>query len=124
MADEVFLVLSGPIAHHTLPRLCERVRALLLRTEAPLVICDVGALLEPDAGTIDALARLQLTVRRMGREMLLLDAAGELRDLLALTGLSDVVPCAELPLEPRRQAEQREPAGRVEEERDPGDPVA
>jgi ABC-type transporter Mla MlaB component len=106
-----------------LPRLCDRLRGLLLASEADLVGCGVGNIGEVDAATIDALARLQLTVRRMGREMLVLDASGELRDLLALTGLSDVVPCAELPLEPRRQAEQREPPLRIEEERDAADPI-
>lgn len=76
-----------------------------------------------DAGTIDAMARMQLTARRLGRRVRLLDASGELKDLLALTGLSDVVPCEELSLEARRHAEQREPASGIEEEGDPADPT-
>jgi hypothetical protein len=46
-----------------------------------------------------------------------------LKDLLALTGLSDVVPLAPAsPPEPRGQAEQRKPAPGIEEEADSTDP--
>jgi ABC-type transporter Mla MlaB component len=121
----IVLVLSGPIARAAVPRLCERVRVLLERSDADLVVCDVGALMEADAVTLDALARLQLTARRLGRRVRVLDACGQLQDLLALSGLTGVVPlCAELSLKARGQAEQREPAGGVEEEGDPADPVA
>jgi ABC-type transporter Mla MlaB component len=121
----IVLVLSGPIDRAHVDRLCRRVLGLLERTDADLVICDVGQLADPDAGTVEALCRLQLTARRLGRKMELLDARGEVRDLLAMTGLSGVVPpCADLPLEPSGQAEQREQARGIEEERDPADPVA
>jgi ABC-type transporter Mla MlaB component len=120
----IVFVFSGPIARADVPLLCERVRVLLEGSHADLIVCDVGALLEPDAVTIDVLARLRLTARRLGRRVGLLDACGELQDLLTLTGLSDVVPpCEELVLEPGRQTEQREPAGGVEEEGDPPDPI-
>jgi ABC-type transporter Mla MlaB component len=121
----IVLVLSGSIARADVPLLCERVRVLLEGTHADLVVCDVGALVDPDAVTIDVLARLRLTARRLGRRVGLLDACGELQDLLALTGLSDVLPpCEELALEPGGQTEQREPAGGVEEEADPAEPIA
>jgi hypothetical protein len=103
------------------------------------LMCDVGDVAEPDADTIDALARLQLLALRVGVRFRFSDACEELRDLLALTGLADVLPC-EQPLcdpprratsggssssvEPLGQAEQREHALRVEEERDPRDPRA
>lgn len=121
----IVLLITGPIARSTLPRLCERVRMLLGHRDAELIVCDVSALVETDAVTVDALARLQLTARRLGRRVQLLDARGELQGLLTLTGLTDLVPpCAELPLEPRGEAEEREPARGVEEERDPADPAA
>ena len=124
-AAPIVLVLTGPIRPPTLPILCDRIRRLLeTYDEGDVVLCDVGALRDTDAGTIDALARLQLTVRRMGREMHLLEADAALRELLEFSGLRDAVPCAELPLEPGRHAEQREPPVGVQEERDPGDPVA
>ena len=78
---------------------------------------------EPDAETIGVVARLYLTAGRTGRGVRLLDLSGELNELLALAGLSDVVSCEELVLEPGRQTEQREPPRGVQEERDPADPV-
>ena len=83
------------------------------------------ALADPDAVTVDALARMQLTARRAGRRVHLRHACGELQDLLVLMGLGEVLPCGAVSgLEPRGQAEQREQARRVEEEGDSGDPLA
>ncbi len=122
--SSIVLVLSGPVPPDDVLTLCDRVGRLLHRTEADLMICDVGALDDPDAATVDLVARLQLTARRLGRRVRLLDACGELQDLIELTGLSDFVPFSgELPLDARREAEQREPPGGIEEEADPGDPV-
>jgi hypothetical protein len=101
---------------------CEGVRALLEAADVELVVCDVGRVSHPDLGTVDALARLQLTARRCGRQVLLRRARLELEGLLALTGLSDVL--SSLSVEPRGQAEQGEPPRGLEEERDPGDPIA
>jgi ABC-type transporter Mla MlaB component len=122
---ETVLVISGPIDRSAIAGLCERTRVLLERSDADLVVCDVGALLDPDVVTVEALARLQLTARRMGRQVRILGACAELADLLTLSGLSEIVPpCPELPLESRGQVEQREPASGIEEERDPADPIA
>lgn len=117
------VVISGPITGAPIAGLCERVRQALERSGAGLVVCDIGALVDPDAATVDAVARLQLTARRLGGQVRLLDACAELQELLALAGLDDVVPCAPSGLEPRGQAEEREQAGGVEEEADPGDPT-
>ena len=102
------LVLSGPIAREDIPGLCERARVLLEVSDADLFVCDVGRLEDPDAAAVDALARLQLTARRLGRRVWLRDACGELRDLLAFVGLDDVMPCADSGLESRREAEEGE----------------
>ena len=103
--------------------MCERVRFLLQASHSDHVICDVGAVANPDAGTVEALARMQLTARRLGGRLMLRNACGELRDLLTLSGLRDVLPCDELRLETWGHAEEREPASGVEEERDPADPT-
>ena len=71
----------------------------------------MGAIIQPDAGTVDALARFQLVARRAGRQVRLAHASPELRGLLAFMGLETV-----LPLEPERQAEEREDPVGVEEE--------
>jgi ABC-type transporter Mla MlaB component len=118
------VVLSGRIARADIPALCERVRVLLEGSDAELVICDVGALVDPDAVMVDALTRLQLTARRLGRRVRLRDACGELQGLLALMGLGDVLPLgASSGAEPRGQAEEREQPRGVQEEADPADPA-
>jgi hypothetical protein len=66
------------------------------------IVCDVGAL-APDVAAVDALARLQLTARRLGYEIRLRDASVDLQDLLDFVGLSDV-----LRVEAGGQAEERE----------------
>ena len=88
------LVMIGPIAREGIPALCERTRMLLEGCDAGRIACDVGALAEPDVVTIDGLARLQLTARRLGYRVELRRACGELEELLVLTGLGDVLPCA------------------------------
>lgn len=124
-SNTIVLVVDGRIARADLPKLCEQVRALLESSDAELVVCDVGALVDPDAVTVDALARLQLTARRLARRVRIIRPCDELQELLALTGLVEVVPLdARLPLEARGQTEEREEAGRVEEEVRPRDPTA
>jgi ABC-type transporter Mla MlaB component len=76
----------GPVSRDAIPALCERARRLLERCDAGPVACDVAALAEPDAVTIDALARLQLTARRLGYRVELRRAGEELEGLLMLAG--------------------------------------
>ena len=74
-----------------IPHLCESARERLATSDAGVVICDAHALTDPDAVAIDALARLQLTAKRVGRELQLRDACSELQELIALAGLSEVL---------------------------------
>jgi anti-anti-sigma regulatory factor len=48
-------------------------------------------LADPDLRTIDALARIQLSARRLGRELRLRNASSELAELLDLAGLRGVI---------------------------------
>ena len=81
-----------------------------------IVVCDVGALVEADAACVGVLARMQLVARRVGSELHLRNTPPALKELIGLLGLREVL-CAPLSLEARRQSEQREEAGAVEEER-------
>jgi ABC-type transporter Mla MlaB component len=81
----------GPIARSDLPGLCDRVCALLEGSHAGVALCDVRGV-EPDAVTIDALARLQLAARRHGCQVRLRHASRELLELVAFMGLRDVLP--------------------------------
>jgi hypothetical protein len=86
---------------------------------APIpTVLDVSEL-AADAGTIDALARLQLRARRLGRRVELQGVSDELRDLIGFVGLADV-----LRVEVRGEAEEREDRVRIEEERELDDPTA
>ena len=69
-----------------------------------------------DIGTVDALARLQLTARRRGWRFRLREIPLELRELIELAGLS----CA-LGVEAGGQAEEREERLGVEERVEPDD---
>lgn len=121
----IVLALRGRIARADIPRLCERARVLLEDREAAAVVCDVGSLIEPDAAAVDALARLQLTARRLGHEVRLRHTSQELQNLLSLAGLCRVVPSQTgSGIEPRRQIKEGEEACGVEEEIRPDDPTA
>ena len=76
---------------------------------------DAGSL-PPTAQTVDALARLELAGRRLGRELRLRNASQELQELLAFVGLADA-----LRVEPVGQPEEREQRLGVEEEGQLGD---
>jgi len=67
---------------------------------------------------VEALARLQLAARRKGLDLRLHVVSRELRDLIELAGLTQV-----LGVEPRRQAEEREQRLGVEEEGELGDAI-
>lgn len=71
-------------------------RTITFSVEGPialgdLALCDVRGV-EPDAVTVEALARLQLAARRHGCRVRLLHASRELLDLVAFMGLRDVLP--------------------------------
>jgi anti-anti-sigma regulatory factor len=118
--------IGAPCAAAELPGLRDRLISLIAADDDARFACDVGGLADLDDATLDGLARLQLTARRMGRELQLRNASAELHAMLALVGLCDVLGACDngLRVEPRRQTEQREPPRRVEEEGDPAEPIA
>jgi hypothetical protein len=119
----IVLVLAPPIVRADIRSLCQSVEDVLERHPGDAVICDVGALVDPDLVTVDALARLQLTARRCGTCVTLRNAHVHLRGLLVLTGLAEVVWRGSGSVEAGGEAEEgKYPLG-VEEEADPGDPA-
>jgi ABC-type transporter Mla MlaB component len=85
------LVIGAPIACADVPGLCERVRERAAQSDAEVILCDVRGLVRADVLTVHALARLQLTARRLGRRVRLLDAPPELLDLLRFVGLDEAL---------------------------------
>jgi hypothetical protein len=73
---------------------------------------DVRAI-APDLAAVDAVLRLQLEARRVGEEVVLCGTSSDLRALLDLCGLTEV-----LRVEVSGQSEEREEGVGVEEERE------
>lgn len=84
-------MLDGPLGHSDVPSLCTRLHGLLSAGDADVVVCDVRAL-SADVVTVEALARLQLTARRLGRRISLARASPDLDRLVSFVGLADVLP--------------------------------
>jgi hypothetical protein len=83
--------IRGPIARADLDGLTARVCALLRDAGARgVAICEVEEV-EPDAVTVDALARLQLGARRAGCCVRLRNASPALLELVGFMGLTDVL---------------------------------
>jgi len=86
----ITILIGGPIARSDLPGLCRRVCALLEGCDAAVAVCDVDGI-TADAVTVDALARLQLAAGRHQCRMRLRGASPQLRELVTLMGLRDVL---------------------------------
>jgi ABC-type transporter Mla MlaB component len=89
----IAFAIRGPIATGDVPGLCNRVCALLTAGEVAVevALCDVQGV-QPTAGSVDALARLQLAAKRTGCLVRLRNASPELRHLVDFLGLRDVLP--------------------------------
>jgi ABC-type transporter Mla MlaB component len=88
--QSVAFALGGPITRAELPALSARVCALLDGCGAEVILCDVAEA-DPDAVTLDALARVHLAARRHGCDTRLCGASSELIELLDLAGLRGVL---------------------------------
>lgn len=91
-AEPACLWIYPPVRDTDVARLREQLRALLRESDTAVVLCDVAAVTDPDISTVEALAQLQLTARRLGRFLQLRGPCGKLTELLTWTGLSDVFP--------------------------------
>ena len=119
---KVVLILAGPIDREQVRAICERVRRFLEESGADSLVCDVGAVYEPDLITVEVLTRIQLTANRLGLTVRLGRPGRRLQDLLVLVGLDEVIGLPQrsgLILE--GESEKREEPFRVEEEVKPGD---
>lgn len=90
----VVLRLSGraePGDGEALSRLVDRA---VTEQHAVLVLCHVGAVEPPpDILLVGALAEAQLMAQRLGRRLHLQASGAQLRQLLSLAGLDEVLPC-------------------------------
>ncbi|MEU3978799.1 STAS domain-containing protein [Streptomyces sp. NPDC026672] len=108
------LVLDGRVGKGEVDGVCEVLRGLLGVGGGGVVVCDVSGVGAGGLGTVELLARLELTARRAGGRIRLRAPDPALLALLDLVGLR---------FEMEGQPEQREPPLRVEEEVEPGQPA-
>jgi ABC-type transporter Mla MlaB component len=85
----VAFAIYGPINDIDLCGLDARVCRLFEESPEEVVLCDVAGV-EPDATTVDALARLQLAAQRRGCVLRLRNASEELVELVAFMGVTEV----------------------------------
>ena len=116
--------IAGRLERRDIPDLCDEVRRLAELTPRVPLVCNLVEAV-PDAVTVDALAHVHLTARRLGTQVTLQGASPELCDLLAFFGLRAALSARRgSAVEVRRQAEEREQRRGVEKEVDPADPPA
>jgi ABC-type transporter Mla MlaB component len=86
----VTIAIGGPLERADLPGLFQRTCVLLEGLGPEVLWCELTAV-AADAVAVDALARLALAARRHGAQVRLSGASAELRALVQLMGLSDVL---------------------------------
>lgn len=84
------MTIRGPLRCDDLPGLFERADALLRTGRAGTLLCEVEGV-AADVVAAEALARLALAARRRGCRTRLRGAAPELRALVELIGLAEVL---------------------------------
>ena len=84
------LEIRAPLRRDDLPGLFARTCALLPEHQPDRILCDVTGI-EPDAVSMDALARLQLAARRNGCRVDFQGASARLRALIDFSGLAEVL---------------------------------
>lgn len=98
-------VLEPSVCREDVPGLCEQFRAWLRDSDNAVSVCDVSAVTDPDAVTIEVLARLQLSAQCLGRRVRIEGAGPRLTELLTVTGLADLLSGTGLRSQPGRQRE-------------------
>ncbi len=91
------VILSGVVGSADVPAVCTQVAGLLAGCPADRVVCDVAGLSGPATVLLGTLARLALTVGRLGREIAFQRVPGDLAALLTLTGLAEFLPVTAAP---------------------------
>ncbi|MFG2054291.1 STAS domain-containing protein [Micromonospora sp. NPDC048930] len=116
VAPGISFAVGAAVVRADIPVLCADLADLLRGRGPGIVACDVAAVASPDVVTVEALARLRLTARRHGWQLVVRGAGPALLRLVELLGLTDELP------QSGRQPEQREEPSGVQETGDRGDP--
>jgi ABC-type transporter Mla MlaB component len=82
--------IRGPLARRDLPGLYARVCGQLAQAAGGVLLCNISGI-AIDAVAVEALARLHLGARRHRARVRIMNAPAELRELLELFGLAEVL---------------------------------
>ena len=132
----IALTLTTPVTAAATTAMCRLLDQVPTSVGPCDVVCDAGAVTQPDLAAVNAVARLRLITLRGGHRLRLVHAGQDLRDLLTLVGLDSTIPsgsgeppdgdpppCAGASaVRVGRQPEDREEAG-VQETDEPDDPA-
>ncbi|WP_371784821.1 STAS domain-containing protein [Streptosporangium subroseum] len=108
-ASATSFAIGVKITRADIPALCADLAELVRGRDGGVVVCDVAGVAHPDVVTVEALARLRLTARRHGWDLVVTGAGPDLLDLVHLFGLTDAL------IQTGRQSEEWKQAGGVEE---------
>ncbi|HET9346003.1 MAG TPA: STAS domain-containing protein [Candidatus Limnocylindrales bacterium] len=101
------LSVAGRLGPDRVAELCTRLRfAADAHPHEPLHL-GTERIDDPDIGTVEALARVALEARRLGRRLDLDGAPPDLRELIAFAGFADVLRCAPPPADGPLSGESR-----------------
>ena len=88
----VIFTTGGSIERSDIPTICHNVRAAVEHSSPEVIVFDMAALVRADAVVVDALARLQLTLKRLGCTLEIRNVRPHLQELVRFMGLEDVLP--------------------------------
>lgn len=87
----VTLVLRGTPCRSDAAAVCRDLRRALARSQPAVVVCDLRGMATPDLVAVEFLTRLRLVAHRRGVVLHLDHPSEELRQLVALTGLTEIL---------------------------------
>jgi hypothetical protein len=94
VTDRALIVVpaEAPVPPEAMVELCRQMVEALAHSRQKALVCDLGRVTAADLTVIEALARMQLVARRRGCAIEFRHVGYGVRELLALSGLCDVLP--------------------------------
>ena len=90
-----YLRIYGRVAADRVEELAADASRLLAGALRAPIVCDVADIAEPNGATVDLLARIRLAARGLGVSVQFTNVSPALDELLAVSGLQDVLPYAD-----------------------------
>lgn len=92
---EIIFTAGGSIDRADIPTICQNARGAIAQSEPETIVFDMAALVHADAVVVEALARLHLTLKRLGCTLQIRNLRPHMQELVEFMGLNDVLPPSE-----------------------------